>query len=335
MKTLYFVIPFLFLSFLTLGQDIHFSQFYMNPIYLNPALAGNYDGDWRFTANQKSQWRSVSRPYNTFAISAENKEQHLLPGLYYALNLYNDVAGDGNLRTIEVNISSAYQKYVDKDSIHSVTLGVQFGLNHKNIDFTKLNFDSQFDGYKFDVNLPQNENFNIYKFTNANLAIGGLYTYKPNKRKEIIAGFGWFNLTTPKQSFFGNPSVERDKRVVLHAKANYPLNFEFDLQPGIFMQFQGEYKEILIGSNVKYIYIDKKGEYIAPYAGLWFRNRDAINIVVGAYYNNWIAGVSYDVNVSKLVLASNVRGGLEFSLQYILHIFKPLDTKYRICPDYL
>jgi len=323
------------LSFISRGQDIHFSQFYMNPIYLNPALTGNFDGDWRFTGNQKSQWRSVSRPYNTFAISAENKEERLLPGLYHAINLYNDVAGDGNFRTVELNITNAYHRFIDKDSIHGITFGLQVGFNHKNIDFTKLNFDSQFNGYKFDANLPQNENFGIYKFTNLNLAIGALYTYKPEKRKELVAGFGWFNLTTPKQSFFGNPSIDRDKRVVLHAKANYPLNFELDLQPGLFMQFQGTYKEIVIGSNIKYIYTDKKGEYIAPYAGLWFRNKDAINLVAGAYYNNWIAGVSYDINISKLIPASNVRGGLEFSLQYILHIFKPVDTKYRICPDYL
>lgn len=318
-----------------MAQDIHFSQYYMNPIYLNPALAGNFNGDWRFTANQKSQWRSVSRPYNSFAMSAENKEQKLLPGLYHAINFYHDAAGDGNLRTIELNITNAYQVYFDTDSIHSVTAGLQFGFNRKSIDITQLNFDNQFDGYVFDGTLPTNETFNLQAYTNFNLAMGIVYKYQPEKRKELVAGIGWFNITTPKQSFFGNPSIERDQRLVLHAKAVYPLNFELDLQPGIFMQFQGKYKEIVIGSNVRYLYKDKKGEYIAPYVGLWFRNKDAVNLVVGGYYNNWIGGISYDINLSKLVPASNVRGGLEFSLQYIIHLFKPLDIKHRICPDYL
>ncbi|MGV6860647.1 MAG: PorP/SprF family type IX secretion system membrane protein [Putridiphycobacter sp.] len=317
------------------GQDIHFSQYYMNPIYLNPALTGNFEGDWRFTGNQKSQWRSVSRPYNTFALSAENKEGLIIPNLYHAVNLYNDVAGDGNLRTFEFNLSNALQFFIDRDSTQAITLGAQIGVNNKNIDFTKLNFDSQFDGYKFDATLPQNEIFGNYKFTNLNVAIGGLYTYKPDKRTELVAGIGWFNLTTPKQSFYNNVNIERDKRVVIHAKANYPLNYELDLQPGIFSQFQGKYKEILIGSNLRYIYKDKRGEYIAPYAGLWFRNRDAINLVAGAYYNNWIAGISYDINISKLTPASNIRGGLEFSVQYIIHLFKPVKTTYRMCPDYI
>jgi type IX secretion system PorP/SprF family membrane protein len=214
-------------------------------------------------------------------------------------------------------------------------LGLQIGLNHKNIDFTKLNFDSQFDGYKYDPNLSTNEAFGIYKFTNLNLAFGAIYSFKPKKRQELVTGIGWFNVTKSKQSFMGNPTIERDKRISIHAKANYPLNYELDIQPGLFLQFQGTYKEIVLGSNVKYIFQDKKGEYIAPYAGLWYRHKDAINLVVGAYYNNWIAGISYDVNISKLTPASHIRGGLELSLQYILHIFKPLDTKYRMCPDYL
>ena len=307
----------------------------MNPIYLNPALAGNFDGDWRFTGNQKSQWRSVSRPYNSFALSAENKEQLLLPGLYHALNIYHDAAGDGNLRTIEMNLTNSYQVFFDSDSIHTVTAGLQFGFNHKSIDFTKLSFDNQFDGYLYDVTLPTNEVFTLQKYTNFNLAIGAIYTYRPEKRKELVAGIGWFNITTPKQSFFGNQAIVRDQRIVFHAKASYPLNYELDLQPGIFTQFQGKYKEIVIGANVRYLYRDKKGEYIAPYAGLWFRNKDAVNLVAGAYYNNWIGGISYDINLSKLLPASNIRGGLEFSLQYIIHLFKPLDVKHRICPDYL
>lgn len=326
---------FLTLAWNLFAQDIHFTQFDMNPIYLNPALTGNFDGDWRFTANQKSQWRSVSRPYNTFAFSAENKEQHLLPGLYYALNLYHDAAGDGDLRTIEMNVSLAYQKYLTADSVHSVTSGLQLGFNRKSINFNQLNFDSQYNGFYFDPSLSTNENIGVQKYLNLNLAMGVIYKYQPAARKEIVGGIGWFNILTPDQSFFGEDGIDRDQRLVIHAKANYPLNFEYDLQPGLFLQFQGTYKEIVLGSNIRYLLVDKKGEFIAPYAGLWFRNRDAINLVAGAYYNNWKGAVSYDINISKLVPASQVRGGFEFSLQYILHIFKPADIQHRICPDYL
>lgn len=328
-------IAFLLLGFVSHGQDIHFSQFYMNPVHLNPALTGNFDGDWRFTANQRSQWRAVSRPFNTVSLSAENREGLILPGLYHAVNLFNDVAGDGNYRTIEMNLSTSYQRFLDLDSTHSVTPGFQIGFNNKRIDFSQLNFDNQFNGYYFDPDLPTGETPATVSRTGLNFSIGAIYTYQPEKRKSITAGIGWFNLPQAKQSFYGNELIKRDKRVAVHAKALYALNYEWDLQPGVFMQFQGKYKELVFGTNARYIFKDKKGEFIAPYAGVWFRNKDAVYVVAGAYYNKWIVGISYDVNLSQLSPASNVRGGLEFSVQYILHLFKPKEIQHRLCPDYL
>ena len=317
------------------AQDIHFSQFYMNPVFLNPALTGNFNGDMRFAANQRSQWKSVSRPYNTIGISAESREEYIVPSMYYGVNLFHDVAGDGNYRTVEFNVSSAYRFYLDHDSIHQLTPGVQIGVNHRSIDFSKLNFDSQFNGYYYDPTLPNNEVFGNAKRTGLNFNLGLVYSWKPEKRKEIVAGIGWFNIPQMKQSLYGNDLIKRDRRVSIHANGVYKLNFEWDLQPGLYVQLQGKYKEIIFGSNLRYVMKDKRGEYLAPYGGIWFRNRDAAYVVVGLYYNDWIAGISYDFNVSKLVPASNVRGGLEFSVQYVLHIFKPLEIGHRICPDYL
>lgn len=325
----------LFLSLFSFAQDIHFSQFYMNPIYLNPALTGDFNGEWRFTGNQRMQWKSVSRPYNTIALSAENKEEYILPGMYHAVNLFHDVAGDGNYRTIEFNLSTSYRLFLDNDSVHSITSGLQFGINHRNIDFSKLNFDNQFNGYYYDPTISNLEVFGANKKTGFNLNLGLMYAYRPSYRKEIVAGIALFNIPQMKQSLYGNDLIKRDRRFMFHAKANYDLNFEWDLQPGLFVQIQGKYKEIVFGSNIRYVMVDKKGEYLAPYAGLWFRNRDAAYMVVGLYFNDWIAGISYDFNVSKLVPASNVRGGIEFSVQYVLHLFKPTDIRHRVCPDYL
>lgn len=331
----FLVIAFVFVALSSLGQDIHFSQFYMNPVFLNPALSGDFDGSMRFAGNQRSQWRSVSRPYNTIGISAESREEFIMPSMYHAVNIFHDAAGDGNYRTVEFNLSTAYRFYLDKDSIHTITPGVQLGVNHRSIDFSKLNFDSQFNGYYYDPGLPTLENFGSSKRTGFNLNLGLMYAWRPEHRKEIVAGFGLFNIPQMKQSLYGDDLIKRDRRFIIHANATYKLNFEWDIQPGIFMQFQGDYKEIIFGSNARYIIKDKQGEFIAPYGGIWFRNRDAAYMVVGMYYNDWTAGISYDFNVSKLVPASNVRGGLEISVQYVLHLFKPKDIKHRICPDYL
>lgn len=317
------------------AQDIHFSQFYSSPVQLNPALTGNFEGDWRFSGNQRSQWRSVSRPFNTFGFSAENREGRVIPGLLFGANFFHDAAGDGNYRTFELNVTSSYEYFIPGDSAHKITPGIQVGFNHRRIDFSQLSFDNQFNGFYYDASLPTNENFLTNNRTGLNLALGVIYSYQVDKRKQFTAGIGWFNLSKKGQSFYEDQTIVRDKRVVLHGKGIYELNFEWDLQPGFMLQFQGKFNEVVLGSNIRYIYKDKKGEYFAPYAGMWFRNKDAVNLVVGAYYNQWIAGVSYDVNFSQLAPASRVRGGLEFSLQYILHIFRPKAIQHRICPDYL
>jgi hypothetical protein len=77
------------------------------------------------------------------------------------------------------------------------------------------------------------------------------------------------------------------------------------------------------------------GEYKALVAGLYMRGGDAGVIMGGMEWQNWWAGISYDINVSKLVPASRYRGGIEFSVRYIWKNFKPKDVKYRVCPDFI
>ena len=79
------------------AQDPHFSQFYMSPLTLNPAVTGMFNAKARFTANYRNQWASVTVPYQTFSASGEGsffREQ--LGGDYagFGLIALNDVAGD-------------------------------------------------------------------------------------------------------------------------------------------------------------------------------------------------------------------------------------------------
>ena len=53
------------------AQDIHFSQVDANPMLLNPAYAGFYNGAGRFGAIYRNQWASVSIPFQTFALTGE------------------------------------------------------------------------------------------------------------------------------------------------------------------------------------------------------------------------------------------------------------------------
>src|SRR3984885_2645345 len=61
------------LSFGASAQDIHFSQFFETPLLRNPGLAGIFSGDMRLQAVYRTQWQSVTVPYQTTSINGEFK----------------------------------------------------------------------------------------------------------------------------------------------------------------------------------------------------------------------------------------------------------------------
>jgi hypothetical protein len=66
-------------------------------------------------------------------------------------------------------------------------------------------------------------------------------------------------------------------------------------------------------------------------AGLGYRFGDAWIMYLEANYQQWNLGLSYDINTSDFQTATNGRGGLELSLQYLLIQAKP-PSEFKACP---
>ncbi len=327
------ILVILLLTYSVKAQDIHWSQYNDNPLFQNPGNAGNFNGDYRFVANYRDQWRSVTVPYTTLSLSADGKlEKH--KNLGYGILFFHDVVGDGSLRTLEVQGNISYLLKLSKDSTHTLRAGINLGMNHRQLNFDKLYFNNQYDGVQYNPALSSNEVLSNDRKTNFSTGIGVVYQYYVNKRFNIIGGVGAYNLNKPNQGFY-NDVILRDIRTNIFAKGIYKIGFDWDIVPSINLSFQGKYNEIIFGSSVKYTLIDRLGEYRALYAGGWFRNKDAGYISAGMDYQSWFVGLSYDINFSKLVPASRARGGFEIAVRYILHRFKPKKIVHRICPDYI
>lgn len=314
------------------SQDIHWSQYDHNPIFQNPANVGRFQGDYRFHANLRDQWRSVTAPYQTFAISAEAKQ--LYKDFNLGLFFFNDVAGDGSLRTVEVQPSISYVYKLTPDSTHLLRPAVQVGINFRSLNSGAFKYDSQWNGIKYNPGLPTNETFTSERRTNFTWGLGMAYEFQQGKRKRIIAGVGLFNINRPNQSFFG-ANIKRDIRFNVFAQAEYKVGIDWDVLPSFQLNLQGKYREFVIGSQVRYILKDRLGTYRALLGGIYIRSSDAIYLSAGMEYQNWWAGLSYDINFSKLVPASRARGGFEISLRYIFKTFNPKKVHYRVCPDYI
>lgn len=333
MKQLYALLTCLLCVQISFAQDVHWSQYNDNPIYQNPGNAGNFNGDVRFVGNFRDQWRAVSKPFQTLALSADGKlYNHRALGI--GGSFMHDQTGDGRLRTLELQANVSYLLKLSKDSSHTIRPGINLGMNHRSVNWDAFKFGNQFNGFMYDPNLPANEQYASDRKTNLSVGAGMTYRYIIGKRKELEAGIALFNINRPNQGFF-EEVIKRDMRMNFFARYYHPIGMDLDLIPSIQISMQGVYREIILGSSVKYTLEKRLDRYTAIYGGLWYRTLDAAYLSVGIDYQQWFVGLSYDLNFSTLTQASHARGGFEIAVRYILFRFKPKKTVHRICPDYI
>jgi type IX secretion system PorP/SprF family membrane protein len=328
----------LFLSALILSlkaQDIHFSQFYWSHLNLNPGNTGNFNGDYRFNGNFKNQWSSIAEPYRTFSISAEAKS--LIKSdksISIGFIVYNDEAGIGELKTNQVAASVSKRISLNSDSSLIVRAGLQFGLLNRSINFDALSFDNQYNGINYNPNRSSGENFENNNINSFILHSGLQFDYRIENRKKVNIGIAAFNLNAPNQSFDGT-KIKLDRRLSVNFGADYYLTNKIDILPSVLFSKQGKFKEAIFGSNFRYHINNNEVFKRNLYAGLFYRNKDAFIIDIGMDYNQWLVGLSYDINLSNLNVATNNRGGLEISVTYIIKEFKPQIRKYKLCPKFM
>ena len=112
---------------LSFGQDLHFSQFYLHPITLNPATTGVFEGDLRFSGLYRSQWASVPVSYQSFAAAADWKAVRRNTNLLsVGFAMQHDRAGDAGLTWTQAGVTAAVTQALGENQ----AIGVGFGFGH-------------------------------------------------------------------------------------------------------------------------------------------------------------------------------------------------------------
>tara|TARA_R110001592_G_scaffold5046_3_gene27967 strand:+ start:5351 stop:6409 length:1059 start_codon:yes stop_codon:yes gene_type:complete len=313
------------------GQDIHFSQFNNSPLNLNPGLTGSFIGDIRVVGNLRNQWSSVTTPYSTYGLTVEGNTIFNTP-FNVGLGFYNDKAGDSEFSTLQIAPSVSYTIFLG-DSSQTIIIGAQPTFTQRKINYDKLQFDNQYNGLVYDPNLDNNETFSNEGRTYLNIHSGVSWNYNIASRKSIGAGIALHNIFTPKQSFFNDDNIQLDKRFTFHTNALFRVSDKVDAVPSISFMAQHKFKEVIVGGSGKYHL--NNGNYKAAYLGIWYRNSDAIYFSAELDYSNFHFGLSYDLNLSSLKVASNKRGGFEFSVIYIFEKYRPTIKRYKACPNFI
>ena len=93
----------LFISMQSNAQDPAFSQFYANPLYLNPAFTGaTPKGCPRVNFNYRDQWPGIERTFVTYSASWDQHVDAVGGGL--GVLVTQDRAGAGRLNTSQASL---------------------------------------------------------------------------------------------------------------------------------------------------------------------------------------------------------------------------------------
>ena len=322
MKTILRAFTVLLVSITTVGelkaQDPEFTQFYANPLYLNPAFAGAARCP-RIAMNYRNQWPSLS---GTFVTSSASYDQHV-DGIYGGLGLIvtNDKAGEATLNTTNISAIYSYQLKINRQ--FSLRFGFQATFFQKSLDWNKLTFGDMIDprrGFVYQTNdVPRGGSISNVDFS------AGVIGYSD----KFFAGFAVHHLTQPNESLItGTSPLPMKFTGHMGAKISlsnnkYSTN-DASIAPNIMYRAQGTFQQLNMG-----LYLTKG----ALTGGVWYRNKDAFIVLIGVTSEHFKFGYSYDLTVSKLGMQSG--GSHELSMTLNFNCKKPV-KKFRTisCPSF-
>jgi type IX secretion system PorP/SprF family membrane protein len=323
------------------AQDPNFSQFFVSPLTLNPALTGKFNGDFRIAGNYRDQWPAISKAFVTSTISADlpilRSKISELDTWGVGVMAMTDKTANGILSTNMVSFTTAYHKGIDEDGLNQIGLGFQATYNTKRLDGTKLNFEDELDqngGWTIPTGeLVNDRQINLSYF---DVSIGALFNGSTDGYNNYYLGVSGYHLNKPRETFTGDAFYTLNPRVTAHAGGAIPFA---DNSRTIFLSTlysrQAGATNIVAGGAVGFnVNQDTEDNPTNFYAGVWtrFNNvNDAIIPYLGLEFSGFRLGASYDVNISSLKAASQSRGGIEISLIYIK---RPAGNKGIPCPHF-
>lgn len=320
-----FTLLILSISIFANSQDPEFTQFYANPIYLNPAMAGA-GGCPEIHLNNRDQWMNLSGAYVTNTVSYDAYAPSLNGGLGFMVT--KDMAGNNTLNWSTINAIYAYHLQLSKN--WKLQLGGQTTLNQKFLDWNKLTFGDQIhpkDGFVYRTNdVPTNQMKNSSWSTRGFFDVSaGIFIHSPR----FYAGFAAKHLNQPNQSLTLRNST-LSARYTFHAGFNYeiaggtPGIQTATVYPNFLYTYQNGAQQWNIGCYLKYRLVT---------FGAWVREGDAFILSFGLETGVYKIGYSYDATISTLTNASG--GSHEISLSFQLPCKdRPAQFRTISCPSF-
>ncbi|MBN9296663.1 MAG: PorP/SprF family type IX secretion system membrane protein [Filimonas sp.] len=308
--------------------DPHFSQYYAYPLWLNPAMTGAIDGDYRVSANYRNQWGNISNPFSTIGISADmvtNKS------LNFGVNLLNQSAGDGGYNYFNGSASVAYTglRFGPQGYKH-IVFGLQAGAISTRFDPTKLKYGDQWNPITgYDPSNPTSEALARTSATVFDAGAGVMYfDGEPDKVANLFVGFSASHLTRPENKFIVGSDAKMPIRWAANAGVRLDVSDVLKITPNALYMRQGNAEEKMVGAYGQIMVSNTTDVLLGGY----YRFSDAVVPFAGLHLGNLVLGFSYDANTSKLGSLSRASNAFEISLSLIGRKARMLPDQFFICP---
>ncbi|MBM3452086.1 MAG: type IX secretion system membrane protein PorP/SprF [Bacteroidetes bacterium] len=315
-------------------QENHSSNWYFSNALINPAATATDGSNYSFYSNFRMQYFTVGgAPMRTNSVSAEMKIPDQAGGnnnFGVGLNFYNDQTGDARLLTNSISIPINYTIQVDFQN--KLSVGLSPGFITQGLNPSYQTWESQWNGSTFNTEGPSGENLNK-SYAALDIGAGLFYQIERNNRSKFFAGFSTKHLTRPKIDFsFGGDRLY--PHYTIHAGAEFTTRKNyFKIRPNFMFYSNGPNQMVVFGTSAETLLtegarVTTLRKYKSIQYGFYYRWNDAIITTFGVNIEGFVAGLSFDANISSLTNATNSLGALELYLKYSI-VTKSTDTKKK------
>ena len=308
--------------------DPHFSQYYLQPMMLNPALTGAIEGDYRVSGIWRSQYN------NTLSTKGVSGEVVTDKNCNIGVNILNQSTSDKAYNFTNAYLTMAYTGVrFGPGANHYLVLSFQCGYMNRLFNVSKLQFGDQWNsGLGYDPSMNSGEVFNKPSISTFDAGTGiAYYDATPNKKLSLFGGISAFHITRPAYPFLSDGDQQRlPVRYCVQAGARIIASDLISIVPSAIYMREGDAEEKMIGTYLQ-LYASENTDFMF---GAYYRVHDAITPFAGIYYKGLTVGISYDVNASYKTAGATMGNSLELSISFVGQKKNSVRTNTFYCPRF-
>lgn len=309
------------------AQEVHNSQYYAMPLYLNPANTGDSNFDFRSGLSVRNQWSTASVPFSAQYLYGDVKiPTKLIQRAWFGLgiSLLNDIAGDG-INSRYGALSLGFHKLISRGDDLLLSGGITTQIINKSVDYNNINFAQEWVDSKFEKGVVGDLTGSSSMFY-IDLSIGTKLTYFFNGNKYSI-GVSASHINQPSESFYRLTNNLATKYSLYLESEFWIAERQLKFEPSLVLDMQEGETYLLGGFNILKPFNIRRSKCLI--LGLWYRSVVEVIPVVGLEFNKFKFIASYDVPLHDMTYRK--RGGFEISVTYKTGYKNPIEQirKYR------